>query len=260
MTLSLAWIRKNKDTEELVLASDSRLRFGKAWDGCSKVFPLLRGDCALAFAGDTEYAYPLIHQVMTAVNAHPKAAERAMDISSLRGYLLRIFNDMEQWIHDFPVGNYENEPPDIRFIFAGFSWQKSEFKIWIINYKRSERRFVYHTPRTFHGNRLGAIGDSVPEFKARLIDLMDSKKKRNGMGFDYEPFEILRDIIRDETDPAIGGAPVLLKVYKHMNSMPYSVYWPKRKNGKPTLLGRPLMAFEKTLYLHFDPDMLKTFA
>ena len=68
--------------EEVVLASESRLRFGRAWAGCSKIFPLRRGDCAFAFAGDTHYAYPMIHQVVNAVEMFSKVRSRGMDIGA----------------------------------------------------------------------------------------------------------------------------------------------------------------------------------
>src|SRR5471032_3703856 len=43
----------------------SRLRFGCAWDCSPKIFPLSRGDCAICFAGNTMYAYPIMEQIPT---------------------------------------------------------------------------------------------------------------------------------------------------------------------------------------------------
>jgi len=210
----------------------------------------------LAFAGDTHYAYPMIHQVLNAVEMFPKSRNRAMDIGPLRGHLVRVFNNMQHWINDLPKN--KNEPPQITFIFAGYSWATAQFKIWTLYYKRSAKQFVHHTPTRWHGNQIAMVGDSIPEFKRRLLALLRKKQKPKGIGFDYEPFEVLRDMIREGVDPAIGGPPAILKIYKHMNTMPYSIYWPNRKEGIPTVLGRPLMDYEKSFYLLFDPDTLET--
>ena len=258
MTLSLAWIRRVNATEELIFASDSRLRNGKAWDGCSKIFALGRGDCALSFAGDTQYAYPMLHQVVNAVEMFLKAKSRAMDIGALRGHILRVFNDMEHWMHDRPKGEAAKDIPKITFIFAGYSWLTSDFKIWMILYKPSAKGFVLHTPFRIQGNRIAIAGDSLPLFKKRLYNLLKTKGKVPGDGLDYEPFEVLRDMIRENVDSAIGGPPSILKLYKHMNTMPYSVMWPDAISGKPTVLGRPLLDYEVSSYFRFDPDTLMT--
>ena len=53
MTICIAWIRKVNNCEELVFASDSRLRYGEYWDQCPKIMSFERQDCALAFAGQS---------------------------------------------------------------------------------------------------------------------------------------------------------------------------------------------------------------
>jgi hypothetical protein len=69
-----------------------------------------------------------------------------------------------------------------------------------------------------------------------------------------EPFEVLRDMIREGIDPAIGGPPQVVKVYRHLNASPFGVYWPSRTNGRITLLGRPLLDYERFAGLVLDPD------
>ncbi len=110
----------------------------------------------------------------------------------------------------------------------------------------------------WYGNKLAIAGDALPEFKARLYRNLRAKGKTKNDGFDYEPFEVLRDMIRLKIDPSIGGPPAILKVYKHSNTMPYSVMWPDAATGKATIFGRPLLDYETTSYLRFDPDTLKT--
>jgi len=52
---------------EMIVASDSRLSGGQAWDGNPKILMLPRSDAVLAFAGYTGVAYPLMIQAYNAI-------------------------------------------------------------------------------------------------------------------------------------------------------------------------------------------------
>jgi hypothetical protein len=69
-----------------------------------------------------------------------------------------------------------------------------------------------------------------------------------------EPFEILRDIIRNDDDWAIGGTPQLIKVYKHLNHMPYGIFWPDKASHQITIMGRPILNYETFRNPVIDPD------
>jgi len=73
-----------------------------------------------------------------------------------------------------------------------------------------------------------------------------------------EPFEVLRDMLRSNRFPLIGGAPQIMKVYRHANCMPYAVYWPSKESREVSLMGRPLLDYERSSCLVMDPDTLKT--
>ncbi len=68
MTLVAVWVRKAGKARELVIASDSRLT-PFTWDVAPKILPLPRGDSVLAFAGNTDVAYPIMIQMSNAVDA-----------------------------------------------------------------------------------------------------------------------------------------------------------------------------------------------
>jgi hypothetical protein len=55
---------------------------------------------------------------------------------------------------------------------------------------------------------------------------------------------------------AIGGAPQIIKIYEHVNTLPVAVRWP-RGDGTlaTTLLGRPLFDWEKTFNPIYDPEL-----
>jgi hypothetical protein len=67
MTLTAAWVRNLTESEELVVATDSRLRFGREWDCCPKLFTPPRSDAVISFAHNTAFAYPMIQQVRMAI-------------------------------------------------------------------------------------------------------------------------------------------------------------------------------------------------
>lgn len=254
MTLSISWIRKVAETEELVIATDSRLRFGCAWDCCPKIFTLPRNDSAICFAGDTMHAYPIMISIKNAIEMYPKLASRALDIRDARGHFIRIITKMRQYIHDLPSNLKSPEAPETFFIFAGYSWASQEFKIWIIKYDKVTDQFIHETPHTIMRNLIAVTGDDVMEIRKRIHDKMVEKGKKAGDGMDMEPFEVLRDKIREQSHVAIGGPPQIVKIYKHMNTMPYGVFWPDGQSKQVTFLGRPTLDYEMVPFPIMDPD------
>ena len=258
MTIALAWLRKFGSVEELVLASDSRLSGYGRWDCCPKLIALPRKDSAICFSGTTAYAYPVIIQALSAIEEHPKVMSRALDLEDLKGHLLRILNSMVSLMKDLPTP----ESPDTNFILAGWSWKRNRFAAWLFHFDTSIKKFTFR-PITWwkgghQGKFLGFTGDYKDEFKKRLNDLLRKRKKIDKSGFDMEPFEVLRDMLRSNQFDSIGGAPQVMKVYRHINCTPFPVFWPSRKNGKIHLLGRPLLEYESSQYLVLNPDTLKT--
>lgn len=266
MTLSIAWVRNVANTQEIVIATDSRLRFGCAWDCCPKILLLPRSDSAICFAGDTMHAYPMMLQMQTAIGMYPKSRSRAMDLYDMRHHALEVFNGMREYIHDLPKKTKEPDIPDAFFILGGYSWQKNKFAIWVLHYDLSLKAFTFRPASPWGGGDgkkiLALTGDYVYDAKERIRQILKSRGKISLGGFDMEPFEVLRDMLREgvvapRKYPLIGGPPQIVKIYRHMNTVPYGVYWPDKSSGKISVLGRPLLPYEKSTYLLFDPDTLK---
>src|SRR5579863_4037814 len=130
MTMCLVWVRSVGEAEELVIATDSRVRAGYAWDVAPKIIRFSRADYAICFAGDTADAYPLTLQIASAVDDYPKAKSRAMDLSDVKGHMVRVFNHMRKQIGDLPVGQKEPDVPQATFAFGGFCWRQQKFLVW----------------------------------------------------------------------------------------------------------------------------------
>ena len=261
MTLGMAWVRQIGRTKEFVVAVDSRLSGGEAWDGCPKLLTLPRSDCVIAFSGNTHHAYPLMLQIQNAINMHRNSRDRTIDIIHMKGHLSRVWKEMSSAISSLPMGQDKPDPRDVTFLFGGYSWREHDFRFWKIT--GSSTDFQAKLPDRWGPNRdslrIVFFGDVEPIAAAKklLAKLMIARKKLPGGDFDMEPFEVLRDIIRANQFHSVGGPPQLVKIYQHMNTVPFALYWPNSADGRPTLLGRTLLDYEVAAWPILDPDKLE---
>lgn len=259
MTIAVGWLRKLEQVQELVVCTDSRLGGYGRWDCGPKLIALPRQDSVIAFAGNTLYAYPFLLQAIAAVSQHPRVTSRALDLAQLKGHLVRVLNHMVGAIRDLPI---PNEVPDVQFLLSGWCWRRARFLGWVIHYDANIHRFTHRTLRHWSGSNsdkfMFFIGDRFDSFRDRLIAMLRSRHKLAAGGFDMEPFEVLRDMLRSGEYDEIGGAPQLIKVYRHMNALPHAIYWPNHASGSVNLLGRPLLNYERSQYLVMDPDTFVT--
>lgn len=271
MTLTLAWIRKVGDVEEALIASDSRLRYGNAWDACPKVFPLARADVAMGFCGSTAEAYPYILQLNDAISLHRASMNRSLDLTQAKGHFLRFLNGMRHHIHDLPPGQSLPDPPDVRFVFAGYCWRRSAFLIWQFRFDPTRRTFIELENRklaAMNGEKVIAVGgnpnfterelkekrergesvdhilDVQREAFDRIVRKVRANEREDSNGFDMEPFEVLRDMVREGVSPFVGGPLQLVKVYQYASVQRFAVLCPWR-DGEVSLAGRPLMEYER---------------
>lgn len=153
--------------------------------------------CALAFAGDTEYAYPMMMQIRQAMTGYTRIETRAMDITDINGHLLNHANHLMNSVYDLADPNYV---PDNEFVFGGYSWVEKKFKIWRYYYDKHDKSFAkdgknHRIISSVSGNFV-AIGDQRENFKRELRDLLRKKygndiEKQKGIVLDMEPFEAL---------------------------------------------------------------------
>lgn len=262
MTLGMAWTRVVGDCRELLIASDSRLSGGQNWDANPKIMLLPRTDAVLSFAGDTFDAYPLMIQAYNTILMHPPARDRGMDLAELKGHLIRVFNHSRSFISALPHGQDSPDAPETVFALSGYSWKEKSFRVWTLHYDHSIGQFTFRPTKEWRGQSeeahkmIAYIGDQdvVEDAKNRLISLLRERDKLKTGNLDMEPFEILRDIIRSESFHSVGGSIQIVKIYEHSNAVPVAVYWPDKKSGKVSVLGRPLMDYETIQWGIMDPD------
>lgn len=286
MTITTAWVRTLRDCKELIIASDSRLNGGRKMDCGQKVIALPRSDAFICFAGSTGWAYPLMHQVASAISTYEKSASRAQDITVLKSHVLKVFEGLRKSVHD-AAG--DEGIPSAEFLFGGYSWIRKEFLIWRIHYhvprlhhppkglqaqrKLIEERsgFVATPAKTWQGQAWIISGDEEYAIagRRRLADLLAARGRAPHQvarfKFDWEPFEVIRDMLREvQADPVlyrnadIGGAPQVLKIYEHLNARYLGIEWSSEPGGETRtfVCGRQTLGYETPTLWLLNPDTL----
>jgi hypothetical protein len=274
MTLAVVWTRPTTGPlHELVVASDSRLTSSGHVDICQKIFPLLRGDCFLAFCGDTALAFPLIFQVQASIQNFRPAVERRQDITQLLPQILQLINAYRYAWQDYDDVVVDIENTTTKFLFGGWSWIFGKFFIYPIHFDKKTQSFHAYTHSSVvarlglkRGEQCIAIGNYTAEFNARLRQVISEKALTS---LNYEPLHVLAEMLRTSKfidrrsadsfymsrDKAreIGGAPQVIKIYQYANYRPIAIRWPDESGTMGvTLFGRPLFDYETTLHRVYD--------
>lgn len=260
MTLCVAWIRHGQHDEgqELVFATDSRLRMGEAWDLGLKLFDLGRPDSLLCFAGSTYRAYPLILQGNNARRSNVAWSDPRLDVHDVLEIICNSFTEMSRNVSDTvkeaPPPFTGNEKTD--FLFGGWSWRQQKFGIWKLTYSLELEAYIHEAIHNNDSARVFAfIGDNIDEARQLLIDDLNTSGKILDGTLDMEPLRVLAVMSRDrDRFRTIGGALQIAKVYRSGNSEFFGVMWPSNMNGKPAFLGREVKLYDAPPMRLLDPD------
>ena len=260
MTLVVSWIKTEGNSEEMLVASDSRISGGTSLDQAPKLLRLLRDDAVLAFCGTTRLAYPIVIQIKLALDAYEPARKRLIDIVELPAHLRRIIESIRKTVADLPDGS--DEPIAFKIMLAGFSWRTNSFKSWVLKFDLRNGAFTAHPMRPHRvGGRIvyAQFMSDVNENEHRARSFLDWTSRR-GQGTSWTPFDALIDQINAPDMEDVGGPPQLVKIYRHANTLPLNTIWPfaEVSDGKPvtkyyvTHFGRALLPYERTDYLSLD--------
>lgn len=225
MTLVVAWTRTTGSGRELWLISDSRLSGGKFWDYGPKIFGAGRSDAIIAFAGETDWTYPLISQVSSYIESFVNLRDRVIDVSEAYEKILELLNDSLAFVTG--AVHESMGKPDCSFIFSGYSVRRNDFFIRRIVYHVERKRFESRSPRKLRGEYLTYIGDKGPvgAIVRRLSKNAPADICKNAR-LDMEPAEAFFEVLISKKFEEIGGAPQVSKIYQHMNQRHFGVYWP----------------------------------
>jgi hypothetical protein len=269
MTLAVSWIRDVKGCEELIVTSDSRLGGGRLLDSCAKILLLPGSYSFLCCVGETDITYPLALQVIVATGMYERSANGSLDLCELRSHVLKILNKAVSEIRS-PHKELSTPERGTEFLFGGYSWKRKRFLIWKIHFSATAKCFHLRRPTFYWNSRATFVfsgdGDLQIEAKKRLGRMLFQrgiiKKGKNlNFAFDWEPFEVVRDLLREyanREDKTIGGSPQIAKIYQHRNARYIGVNWPRFDGGAVYIAGRPLLGYERPNCWILDPDTLTT--
>lgn len=254
MTLCTAWIRKAGTNEELIFATDSCLSAGERWPTGIKLFDLPRKDALICFAGRTDRAYPLILNLISALQYNKEFQDKAKDVSDLALFVSDLFTELVYLISENaePIDELRAEA---NFLFGGWSWKLQQFVLFKIFYNPQEQKFIFVDCLAEKKTRqVVFIGDYLEEAKALYYREFEGENSENVL--DMEPLKVLTIMSRDRAEfTSIMGALQIAKIYKSGHNEMFGVMWPSIK-GRPHFLGKEYKLFEKPEVRYFDPDTL----
>lgn len=285
MTISVAWIRKGAESEELWMASDSRLSGDEnVWDDCPKLLTLPRRDMVAGFTGSTAQAYPLLLQLVNAISSYRIATNGNLELSELIAHLERVVNTMLNRIQPDPsiVGLKAIREFATRgdaLILGGYSRLKGCMTIRSLRYHGAEGwKFSHVRPLPkLGGTRIILVaGDRVSRSRYRF--LLDRLLEERGIlarktAFDFEPLETLayllglpastaRPLPMDCRPTTVGGAPQVVRSVPGGEATSYAVRWRTPAGSGIYLQGRLTLDYERldTPLVHFENSLLSIHA
>jgi len=254
MTLCTAWIRKAGTNEELIFATDSCLSAGERWPTGIKLFDLPRKDALICFAGRTDRAYPLILNLISALQYNKEFQDKSKDVSDLALFVSDLFTELVYLITENaePIDELRAEA---NFLFGGWSWKLQQFVLFKIFYNPQEQKFIFvDCLAGKKARQVVFIGDYLEEAKALYYREFEGENSENVL--DMEPLKVLTIMSRDRAEfTSIMGALQIAKIYKSGHNEMFGVMWPSIK-GRPHFLGKEYKLFEKPEVRYFDPDTL----
>lgn len=252
MTLCVGWIRKINETEEICLAADSCFSGNQRFYAAPKIFPLSRGDCAIACAGSTTYSLPIVEHIMRAIEINGPVNDRAYDFLRIIHLIEDIANKClfeEQWVQEDEV-----EGPDFTMIIAGYSWLTKSARLFVLKYDTRLKKMKASKTSTMMKTPFAVIGDKdkIEPFKRKVHKALEADGVIPGGMIGFQPLEVLIDYINDSNITTIAGHPQMVKVYSYMQTLPIGFYYPS--SGDIYYFGRPLLGYETFPYPIYDMD------
>lgn len=230
MTLVALWVRRNATLSELVAVSDSRLSGGESWDRCPKLMPLPRPATAIAMSGDATTAYAFLLQAMNACLLLDGNEAGRTDIRYLANKLRDAYNESRSGVTDYPSFLDRPDVPVLDVVLFGWSWRRLRFEAYSYSYDPSGE-LKMHTIRDLEETVPYGVyfaGDRRVAAKKRLEEILheraaprvlrgqqDSVEQARNANLDWEPIEVLQDLIADPGARTVGGVPQMLKIYQY---------------------------------------------
>lgn len=241
MSLCIAWVRKTGQTEEVCVVSDSCVTGNQRFLAMPKLFPLKRGDCVIACAGDTTYSFPIVEHIVRLVEINKKLNDRALDLSDFIHTIVDMSNKV---LHEETEKQSYLGGPNFSMIVAGYSWKLHKPILKEIKYCKKRHLMVTVTQKTIKKVPVAVIGDNVKNIRKDIYDYLERDGVSDSGFVDFQPLEVLLNYINDPDIREIGGYPQMCKVYPFLKVLPWGFVQKKDNEQIISYLGRPILHYE----------------
>lgn len=227
----------------------------ESWDGCPNVVALPRPATVMAMSGEIGDSHTFaIHAINTCQLIDGHVVGRT-DIRYLANQLRRVFDDNRRHVTDLPVGAAVPRVPDVCLALVGWSWRRSRFELYTYEFPPAGR--VTLDSRAIDGPTKSSalIGDGAVAARklitARKRTARAEAQRQAGRGvrlplqsnYDWEPLDVLLQMIADPTVRSVGGPPQVTRIYQ--NGLTEHFIW-ESDDGMESFGGRPVLATERS--------------
>jgi hypothetical protein len=181
-------------------------------------------------SGDATTAYAfLLQAINTCLLLDGNEAGRT-DIRYVADKLRAAFSDLRAQVCDLPSGRSAPDVPRLDVVLFGWSWRRLRFEAYSFRYDRQGELTMQRISSLDVEAPYGVYfaGDAGPRARRRLIELLqdrgipqirrgqpDSQILAREANLNWEPLEVLIDLIRDPDVRTVGGVPQLLRIYQY---------------------------------------------
>lgn len=256
MTLVAAWVRRNGSLHELVVASDSRISGGESWNVCPKVMRLPRPATLIAMSGDAVEAYAFQIQAANTCELLDGNQSGQTDIAYLARKLRDAYADMRSHVTDLDSSGVVRIP-ELDVALFGWSWRRLRYEGFSYRYNRDGvlwmDRLDHLEPS--HAYPCHMFGDASGEARRLLKKIVkdrampvphtgdpNARAVAGELFYDWEPLEVLLEMVDDPGVRSVGGVPQVAKIYQYGISEPF--VW-RDSSGTDFFGGRPVQPAER---------------
>ncbi len=186
---------------------------------------------------------------------HPKIRSRAYDITHLEVFT-NLQCNVEVYIRSAQRADDCTDPAESQFIIRRLLLAVQRIQNLDGFFDNPANEFKFREASTHRkkagGNKYFAfIGDDANLANERAYEILRERGGVELSGMEMEPLEVILEFIRDPKKPYIGGCPQIYKIYTHLNTLPYNIYWPNRASRK-LAFGGELSWYERNEFLAMD--------
>lgn len=212
-------------------------------------------------SGDAGTAYAFLLQAMNTCALLDGHNTGRTDIKSFAEDLEDLFQDSRNRSH-LRIDIQDLPHPSVDIVLGGWSWRRLRFEGYSYRFDGEGALHMHRLSDLDYGRPYGAyfFGDASASAKRRLREVIEERglprPQRGRKGpertaekqlaadafLDWEPLEILQEIIADPAHDSVGGPPQVVRSYQYGASEGF--VWSDTRKGE-SFGGRPLLEKER---------------